>query len=196
MRMPGRGGPDEFAKSTSHLPVMIPGVPPSLRAVARRRKTLVVCTFLIFMAILTYHHRPTAIPAPPREITVVTLDPAEFPELTQQYRQGEGTGPTKLLVPPESGSSTASTHNPTGTPEHKSVIHTKTLVVARTSKETVDWVYEQYTVEEPTGPRTTSIDKEWELRLITTDALDEFHTPVNKGREAMAYLTYIIGTCT
>jgi hypothetical protein len=57
--------------------------------------------------------------------------------------------------------------------------YTKTVVMARMSNEDVSWVYRELT--------------EFNHSIYTMDdSSAEYHVPQNKGREAMAYLTYII----
>jgi hypothetical protein len=63
--------------------------------------------------------------------------------------------------------------------------YTKSLVIARTKSEDLSWLNEQID--------GTPITTNRSLHIYTTDDLSSaHHTPLNKGREAMAYLTYLI----
>lgn len=68
----------------------------------------------------------------------------------------------------------------------KATIRTKTLVVAKLSEEDTQWIDKHLSdMLMPNGPLHTAI-----YVVDNPEAL--LHTPVNKGHEAMAYLTYII----
>jgi hypothetical protein len=71
----------------------------------------------------------------------------------------------------------------------------KTIVMAKTKRENTDWVEEYLPKYVNLSPCSFALltFRSWQAAIYTVDSPSApLHTPANKGRESMAYLTYII----
>jgi hypothetical protein len=92
-----------------------------------------------------------------------------------------------VLINPTRTSSRNSTPARPGSVQSFGTEYTKGLVIARTKNEDISWL------EDTLDGSTRPVSDGWGVYTYVTDDLTApYHTPVNKGREAMAYLTYII----
>ncbi|KAK3325751.1 hypothetical protein B0H66DRAFT_137127 [Apodospora peruviana] len=182
---------------------MFPGVPPTIRVALRHRRWAIVGAGLAGLALFVYSSVETVYVLReqfPHDVSVVQLDPGEFPEYLwpgseNATGRNDGDSNSQMDNPSHGGGLLLTTNsnrpitNPTfpvftpGTPKPAGQEYSKALVIAHMKKEEVDWVDQ------------LPADKKWSLYLYATDDLRTptgFHTPLNKGREAMAYLSYIV----
>lgn len=157
---------------------MFPGAPPAVRVVLRHRKgALLGASLAIF---LVYFNFRSKTPAQPQDVTVVYPDPVLIPD----FNTPPSAAPIFLSPRPQSALHPDPCHQPP----------TKALIIARTHTEDISWIHEPLDPSSPSGPSLADI---WTPYIYTTDSLsspdpDSLHTPIHKGREAMAYLTYLI----
>ena len=169
---------------------MFPGVPPVARVAIRHRKGVL---FSIAATALFYvlYQQATTPPEPPRSPTLLRLGPNNLPSFLPNTILPTPT----FLLPPSAAPPPVFTP---GTPNPPSKPYTKALVIAHTKDEPVTWIHEPLPPSNPNLDPPSTIATTWSIRLYTTDALPAhhdpaaLHTPLNKGREAMAYLTHII----
>ncbi|KAK0635536.1 hypothetical protein B0T17DRAFT_612388 [Bombardia bombarda] len=155
---------------------------------------------------LVYRHRIGA-----HDVVVVQPDPAGFPSWFSDNNQTVDDEPEIGRLFPDEPPPLTESRSPEfapGIPKPRGERYTRALVVARTSGEDVAWMDEslaitkahsndgdtERVVKDGDGKDDKEDHDKWTLYLYTTDNISAagFHTPVNKGREAMAYLTYII----
>ncbi|KAK0652908.1 hypothetical protein B0T16DRAFT_320535, partial [Cercophora newfieldiana] len=154
---------------------MFPGVPPAARVAIRHRKGALFSLAALTLLYLLYH-TITIPPDPPRSPTLLRLN-SPPPSLNTT------PPPTFLLSPPPPPP-------PVFPPGPALPPSTKALVIAHTLSEPVTWIHDPLS---PSSPST--IASTWTTHLYTTDSLyplSSLHTPLHKGREALAYLTHII----
>lgn len=181
---------------------MFPSAPPILRVVLRQGKGLVVVASIIALLFLFYQKATP--PEPARDVTLIQPNSTDYPSFTSSQTGRDTLSPPTLLLNPAAShilhppTFTPGTPNPPGTP------YTKAVVIARTRSEEVAWINDPL---DESSPSQTVAD-EWTIYLYTTDdtpssptttdsassshPIHHLSTPLNKGREAMAYLTYII----
>ncbi|KAK1756915.1 hypothetical protein QBC47DRAFT_443559 [Echria macrotheca] len=165
---------------------MFPGAPPALRVALRHRRGAILCFGLLAFFLLLCQQSQTPPPSrPPEDITLIYPDPTSYPNLFDI----SVTAPPVFLIPRASVTSPPPTihQNQTGTRKPPS----KVVIMARTSGEDTSWIDEP---ADPSSPSSPSLRTAWSMQLYTTDTLSipGPHTPLNKGREAMAYLGYVI----
>ncbi len=195
---------------------MFPSVPPVLRVVSRHRRGVITGAGIVILLYYTIHHQiPSSILEVPRNITLIHSGYHFEPVCSTSAgnQTDEIYGPPIFLVSTSAGNITSRPIFSPGTPKPAGQAYTKALVVARTSVEDVAWIDEPLNLD-GTGK---TVAEEWAIHRYTTDdpilepdldpdinpgtsadrdrlrsTTTDFHTPLNKGREVMAYLTYII----
>ncbi|RKU43443.1 hypothetical protein DL546_006167 [Coniochaeta pulveracea] len=143
--------------------IMFSGLPPKLRVAFRGRKELF--TGLSVFSLLLFFYLPT---------------------VRQSMSDKDNDSQPASANPTRAPSRNSSSPMP-DTVERLGRKYTKGLVIARTKNEDISWL------ADTTDGSETPVSDGWEVyTYVTDDPTAPYHTPVNKGREAMAYLTYII----
>ncbi|KAK3378332.1 hypothetical protein B0H63DRAFT_452129 [Podospora didyma] len=166
---------------------MFPGVPPVIRVALRHRTRLLLGAVIV--ALLFVVCQQIAVPVLPQEVSVVQLDPKDFPEFSRNHTN-DNFDPPSLLISPSAAFVPRPAAFLPGSSRPRGEAYTKAVIVARTKSEEVTWVNERLNGQDD----GKLVIDEWTMYMYTTDDLTAagLHTPLNKGREAMAYLTYIV----
>ncbi|KAK0619307.1 hypothetical protein B0T14DRAFT_584758 [Immersiella caudata] len=154
---------------------MFPRVPPTARVALRHRKSAIFSILTTTLLYLLY-----IITTPPPLPLSVTLLPLNATPLAPHPR------PQSFLLPPPLPSTpTFSPGVPSSNPPSLA------LVIAHTTSESpILWINDPLS---PSDPNSQPISSLFTPHLYTTDSLSpQLHTPINKGRESLAYLTHII----
>ncbi|KAH8882809.1 hypothetical protein GQ53DRAFT_665258 [Thozetella sp. PMI_491] len=125
-------------------------------------------------------------------VTVIQTDLKQHIDPPWDEHGDAGAPPDFLLTSPTNDSLAAPAA--VTIPPPPTAPYSKALVVARIQKEEVGWLNVTLPFKGH-GDRDAmkTVAEEWNTFVYTTDDITaEYHTPVNKGHEAMAYLTYII----
>lgn len=150
-------------------------LPPQFRAVLRGRKELFTTLGVIVVMLFLYSQR---VPLSTAEHSVAQYIPFSI--------NGSYSKPPQLINPSRTPPRSSTPFQP-GTVDAPDRQYTKALVIARTKTEEISWL------NDTLDGSNISVSEGWEVYTYTTDDLSApHHTPLNKGREAMAYLTYII----
>jgi hypothetical protein len=148
-----------------------------MRVALRGRREHFVTLWFVLAFFFLYLQKGTDTP---QELPYVYHLPVN--DSTSQTRTDESTNRPPLLV---SSPRSQPARSPLAKPEalkSSQEEYTKALIIARTKNEDISWLEE-----------TLDLTDGWDVYVYTTDDLEaHHHTPINKGREAMAYLTYII----
>lgn len=156
--------------------IMFSRLPPLFRVTFRGRKELFT-GLSIFSLLLFFYFQP---------VQQSHLEPYVGPY--NPYLRGNHAedSPETLINPTRTPSRNSTPLRPDAFPSFDRE-YTKGLVIARTKNEDISWLAD--TMDGSERP----VSDGWEVYTYVTDDLTApYHTPVNKGREAMAYLTYII----
>ncbi|KAK0728255.1 hypothetical protein B0T26DRAFT_165583 [Lasiosphaeria miniovina] len=166
---------------------MFPSVPPIVRVALRHRKALGVGAGLVAILVLLYHQ--SSLPDSPQQVSVVQVDPKGFPRFSENQTGGDISTP-QLLLNPSAVITPGSPLFLPGSPRPLGAAYTKAVVIARTKSEEVTWASTPLDTDGGGG----AVVEDWAMYMYTTDDLGAagLHTPLNKGREAMAYLTYMV----
>ncbi|KAK3373726.1 hypothetical protein B0T24DRAFT_529867 [Lasiosphaeria ovina] len=166
---------------------MFPGVPPIVRVALRHRKALGVGAGIVAVLLLLYHQ--SSLPDSPQQVSVVQVDPEAFPRFSENQTSGDISTP-QLLINPSAVITPGSPLFLSGSPKPLGAAYTKAVVIARTKSEEVTWASTPLDTDGGGG----AVVEDWAMYMYTTDDLGAagLHTPLNKGREAMAYLTYMV----
>ncbi|OIW29544.1 hypothetical protein CONLIGDRAFT_643637 [Coniochaeta ligniaria NRRL 30616] len=150
-------------------------------AVRGRREQFVVLGLLFVLALLHVRRdSDSSVKLPYVYHYPANSSAAQSPAAVESFNR-----PPLLLSPRHSHPANPPLPNPM-TPNPPQEPYTKALVIARTKNEDPSWLNDTL---DGGVPITTG----WDVLVYTTDDLSAaHHTPVNKGREAMAYLTYLI----
>ncbi|KAK3940706.1 hypothetical protein QBC46DRAFT_449231 [Diplogelasinospora grovesii] len=191
---------------------MFPGLPPLVRVALRggRKGAFLGSAISALLVLVLYHHHEYFGSGSDtvQKFSVIQLDPTDAFSLRESNRTAR-----RFLIPPPLPSEEA-LGLPVSVPGVPKAVdanesYTRALVIARTKSEEVDWIHEPLdspsavdATEDPNSEsderdveKAKTVADEWDVHIYTTDTLAPetgYHTPVNKGREAMAYLTYIV----
>ncbi|KAK4448208.1 hypothetical protein QBC34DRAFT_466062 [Podospora aff. communis PSN243] len=159
---------------------MFPRVPPAARVALRHRKGALFS--ILTTSLLYLLHLTTTPPLPPISTTLLPLNNTPPPS----------SSPRSFLLPPPIPPPPTFPPGNTSSPSSPSL----SLVIAHTTSESpITWIHDPI----PSHPSQIPISSLFTPHLYTTDSLlplSELHTPTNKGRESLAYLTHIIDSYT